>query len=463
MRFIVQLTADTTDGAPAAGVVATIERPDDSFSIDDLGLTLAESKAILANLQASITDAQAAAVVTRERACPCCQRPRRLKDRRTIAVRTLFGKLALPSPRFERCRCERAPGVAAPIVAALPERVTPDLLALEARWASLAAYGVTAALLADVLPIGDAVNASTIRNDVLHVAERLEAELGPEQSMFASGCQAEWDEMPIPGPPVTVGIDGGYVRSWADRPTNFEVIVGKSVPDDGPVRRFGFVVGHDAKPKRRLHELLVAQGVAMNQEVTFMSDGGESVRDLQLYMRPNAEHVLDYFHVAMRITVLQQMARGLPAPLGKAAPAMVAALESVRRFVWHGNVGRALGLVEDLDDAVDQIERPPPEVRKFRRFLREFKGYVTNNAGLIPNYAERRRYGEVVSTAFVESTVNQVIAKRFAKKQQMQWTPRGVHLLMQLRTRVLDGTLDGDFQRWRKERRSPSPEMALAA
>ena len=285
MRFIVQLVVDT-DGAPATGMIATVERPDDGFSIDDLGLTLAESKAILAGLQASITSAQTAAVAGRKRACPCCRRLRGLKDHRTITVRTLFGKLALPSPRFERCRCEDLHGVAAPIAAALPERVTPDLLALEARWASLAAYGVTAALLADVLPIGDAVNASTIRNDVLRVAERIEAELGPEQSMFASGCQAEWDEMPIPGPPVTVGIDGGYVRSWADRPANFEVIVGKSVPEDGPVRRFGFVVGHDAKPKRRLHELLVAQGVTMNQEVTFMSDGGESVRDLQLYIAP---------------------------------------------------------------------------------------------------------------------------------------------------------------------------------
>lgn len=165
----------------------------------------------------------------------------------------------------------------------------------------------------------------------------------------------------------------------------------------------------------------------------------------------------------MRVTVLQQMARGLPPPLSKAVPAMVEALESVRRFIWHGNVGRALALVEDLGDAVDLLERPPPEVRKFRRHLNEFSGYVANNAGLIPNYAERRRYGEVVSTAFVESTVNQVIAKRFAKKQQMQWTPRGVHLLMQLRTRVLDGTLDGDFQRWRNERRAPSAEMALAA
>src|SRR5690606_14969337 len=120
--------------------------------------------------------------------------------------------------------------------------------------------------------VGETVNASTIRNDAMRVAERLEAELGPEQAMFASGCEAVWNEMPIPGPPVTVGIDGGYVRDWGNRPANFEVIVGKSVPEEGPVRRFGFVVGHDEKPKRRLHELLVGQGIAMNQEVTFMSD-----------------------------------------------------------------------------------------------------------------------------------------------------------------------------------------------
>lgn len=47
-------------------------------------------------------------------------------------------------------------------------------------------------------------------------------------------------------------------------------------------------------------------------------------------------------------------------------------------------------------------------------------GCTRENVCMIPNYAERRRYGEMVSTAFVESTVNQVVAKRFAKKQQMQ-------------------------------------------
>lgn len=69
----------------------------------------------------------------------------------------------------------------------------------------------------------------------------------------------------------------------------------------------------------------------------------------------------------------------------------------------------------------------------------------------------------MVSTGFVESTVNQVIAKRFAKKRQMQWTPRGVHLLMQLRTRVLDCMLDNDFKRWREARQKSENALKLAA
>jgi hypothetical protein len=41
----------------------------------------------------------------------------------------------------------------------------------------------------------------------------------------------------------------------------------------------------------------------------------------------------------------------------------------------------------------------------------------------------------------VESTINQVIAKRFVKKQQMRWRPRGAHLLLQVRVHALDDDL----------------------
>ena len=66
----------------------------------------------------------------------------------------------------------------------------------------------------------------------------------------------------------------------------------------------------------------------------------------------------------------------------------------------------------------------------------------------IPSYGERRRAGEAISTAFTESAVNQVISKRMVKKQQMRWTPRGAHLLLQIRTRVLNDQLADDFRRW---------------
>jgi hypothetical protein len=65
-----------------------------------------------------------------------------------------------------------------------------------------------------------------------------------------------------------------------------------------------------------------------------------------------------------------------------------------------------------------------------------------------PNFGERYRNGETISTAFVESTVNQVISKRMVKKQQMQWTPRGAHLLLQTRTKVLNNELEAVFRRW---------------
>jgi hypothetical protein len=79
--------------------------------------------------------------------------------------------------------------------------------------------------------------------------------------------------------------------------------------------------------------------------------------------------------------------------------------------------------------------------------LRSQWAYIDNNAGAIVNYGERHRCGERISTGFVESTINQLIAKRFVKKQQMRWTPRGAHLLLQI-VHVLNDELRAAFQRW---------------
>ena len=70
------------------------------------------------------------------------------------------------------------------------------------------------------------------------------------------------------------------------------------------------------------------------------------------------------------------------------------------------------------------------------------------NRTSIPNYGDRYRHGEAISTSFVESTVNQVISKRMVKKQQMRWTELGAHRLLQVRTQVLNDDLRSTFERW---------------
>ena len=109
-----------------------------------------------------------------------------------------------------------------------PERSTPERPYLETLFASLLSYGATTKLLTELLPLDEELNAVTIRNHLLKVAERSEAELEPEQVSFIEGCPAAWAGLPIPNGPLTIGIDGGFVRNQRDKGW-FEVIAGKSV------------------------------------------------------------------------------------------------------------------------------------------------------------------------------------------------------------------------------------------
>ena len=77
---------------------------------------------------------------------------------------------------------------------------------------------------------------------------------------------------------------------------------------------------------------------------------------------------------------------------------------------------------------------------------------------------DRHRHGERISTAFAESTVNQVISKRMVKKQQMCWTEQGAHLLLQVRTQVLNDDLRATFKRWYPGMKAdPPPAQAAVA
>jgi hypothetical protein len=83
-----------------------------------------------------------------------------------------------------------------------------------------------------------------------------------------------------------------------------------------------------------------------------------------------------------------------------------------------------------------------------QKAVHEFRGYIAVNKAFIPNYGDRYRHGETISTAFAESTVNQVVSRRMVKPPQMRWTPRGAHLLLQVRTQTLNDDLRATLGRW---------------
>jgi hypothetical protein len=67
--------------------------------------------------------------------------------------------------------------------------------------------------------------------------------------------------------------------------------------------------------------------------------------------------------------------------------------------------------------------------------------YVRSNKSATINYGARYRSGRRIATALAESGVNSLVARRMVKKQQIQWSKRGAHLLLQVRAAVLNGDL----------------------
>ncbi len=440
--------------------------------IEHLGLTLAEAKQLLSTTQRHLLQRQIDASLDTCSMCLDGGTPLKLKARASRSFRTLFGTFTLSSPRLEHCDCKpRKASSFRPLSALLTASVAPELLYMEAKWSSLVSYGMSLDALKDFLPLEGTLDVKTVRYDTLKVAQRIEAELGNEQQRCIEGEPSDWDLLPQPDGSFKVGIDGGYVRNWFDKKHNFEVIVGKSTrsfgedEEDKPPshKRFGFVQTYDTKPKRRLYEVLHAQGLERNQAITFLSDGDDKLRELQLKMSPKATHILDWFHRTMKLTVLGQFGKGLvhcDAVLGEAIRDQI---ERLKWSLWHGQVDKALGKIDDLETSIEPFAETYTRFPRLVKALAELRTSIVNNRHVMPNYGERYHHGEAIATGFVESTVNEVVSKRFCKKQQMQWSKEGAHLLLQTRVRTLNGELGALFKRWYPDMDLEAEEMPVAA
>src|SRR5260221_1953709 len=228
MNVRVEVVCVSADGVEQRRDVLMLERRE--LAMETLGMNLTEGKALLAGVQDFVVGRQVREDLEQRRACPRCGQPHTSKDSGNTPVKTTFVPVNVPNPRWNRCPCHaEGPKTFRPIRTWINGRTSPEMLYLETKWASLIPFARAADLLKEVLPVGDSLNPETIRNHLQVTAERIEQELGEERQLNRfEGSEEEGAQHPLPDGPVTVGIDGGYVRA-AHKQGWFEGIAGRRV------------------------------------------------------------------------------------------------------------------------------------------------------------------------------------------------------------------------------------------
>jgi hypothetical protein len=390
------------------------------------------------------------------RSCLACGRVLASKGHYPVRFRSLFGDVSLHVRRLLICPCQG--GGAAKSSAILDfggNAVAPELAYVTARYAALTPFGKVAALLSELLPMSGTQHASTVRNRTRRVGEVVvQPPLSVETAMRHTAK---------PTGAVVVGLDGGYVRNRDGREgRHFEVVTGKVIDAGGVQYRFAFVRNAPVAAADAFKQVLAAAGVEADTPVTVLCDGDAGLWRLQCEALPNATIVLDWWHAAVRFEHALQAARGLGT--GSVTDEAVRGLERAKWRLWHG---RWPGCRRKLMALCRWTQRKPLRevagISRLQRHVSELVGYLKRNQGALVHYAARRRRGEPISTAFVESAVNEIVARRMNKKQQMRWNRTRVQPFLDVRTAVLNDTLKDAFRRRYRGFRPANDEGTTAA
>ena len=159
---------------------------------------------------------------------------------------------------------------------------------------------------------------------------------------------------------------------------------------------------HQAQQLRRvLHEL-----GATPTPTTILSDGAEGPRSLgEIASVGPTRHVLDWFHLSMRIQHVAQTVKGWPDATARDRQegARLADIieQNIRWRLWHGQVERALDLIGDTLNSLDIMAKAASpaaaSASKLAGVLRGLETYVARHAELIIDYAVARRREEPIS------------------------------------------------------------------
>jgi hypothetical protein len=455
MEWTLRLVGTESDGQSQSFDVMPISRPDGLGEIANLGLTLAEAKRLLAQVQQRVVAAQAQRHTMLRPECQSCGRRYHAKGWRPHRIATLFGEVQVRLPRLvcAGCGCGDT-GVRWPSHC----RSTPELNQLQAQLAALMPYRVAVDLLQHLLPIDAGRSPETLRSHTLQIGQRL--------------GDAAAEKPPIDATAITISLGSTFMRGRDDGERHLEVRVGNVETVAGDRQVFGSVSRAETDITGLIKRTLETVGRTDATKVTAFTDGCAGLRAILANAGVTKPPILDWFHIAMRLQHTKLAAANLSidcADRVTAKAVIVAEVERLHWRIWNGkakNAQRSIKRIRKVMHAFKGEHRQGAKgvaSRKLWHALHAVDKYLRGQAAWLVNYAKRHRAGDRVGTSITEGTANFLVNRRMNKSQQMRWSRRGADLLLQVRCAVYNGTLGAEIGHRFDRLSKANPTFAKAA
>jgi hypothetical protein len=185
-------------------------------------------------------------------------------------------------------------------------------------------------LLVQMFPIDAGKDPETLRRRVLRAGAALEARAAPATA--------------APAATISVTLDGTFVRSCEPGERHLEVRVGNVETSTGARQVFAAVAGADTDIAALIRGNLTAVGHAADTTLTAFTDGCPGLRNILADAGIRTSPMLDWFHIAMRLNHLKQIADAISttnAEQEKAKAAIVDEVERLRWRLWNGKATNA--------------------------------------------------------------------------------------------------------------------------
>jgi hypothetical protein len=270
MEWTLRLVGTEMDGQSRSFDVIEIGRPEGLGDLADLGdrareggLTLAEAKPLLVQVQQEVVAAQGRHHAIFRPDCQSCSGTCHMKDWWRHRIATLFGEV-----RVKRHRVVCAGRSCGETGSSWPShcRSTPELNQLQARLSALMPYRVAADVLQHLLLIDAGRSPETLRSHTLQVGKRL--------------GDAAADKPPVAAAAITLTLDSTFIRSRDDGERHLEVRVGNIETETGGRQVFGAVTRSETDITALIQRTLGTAGRTDATKVTAFTDGCPSLRTI---------------------------------------------------------------------------------------------------------------------------------------------------------------------------------------